>query len=33
MTSSPAGLLALCVAGGLWTVAFLLIRATTKVDV
>ena len=33
MTSSPAGLLALGVAGVLWTVAFVLIRATTKVDV
>jgi tight adherence protein B len=33
MTSSPAGLLALGVAGTLWAVAFVLIRATTKVDV
>jgi len=33
MTSSVAGLLALGVAGTLWAVAFLLIRATTKVDV
>ena len=33
MTSSPAGLLALGVAGVLWAVAFLMIRATTKVDV
>jgi tight adherence protein B len=33
MTSSPAGLLALGVAGSLWAVAFVLIRATTKVDV
>ena len=32
MTSSPAGLLALCVAGVLWGVAFVLIRATTKVE-
>ena len=33
MTSSPAGLLALGIAGTLWAVAFVLIRATTKVDV
>jgi tight adherence protein B len=33
MTSSLPGLLALGVAGTLWTVAFVLIRATTKVDV
>jgi tight adherence protein B len=33
MTSSLAGLLALGVAGTLWAVAFVLIRATTKVDV
>ena len=33
MTSSPAGLLALGVAGVLWAVAFVMIRATTKVDV
>jgi tight adherence protein B len=33
MTSSLAGLLALGIAGSLWTVAFVLIRATTKVDV
>ena len=33
MTSSLPGLLALGVAGTLWAVAFVLIRATTKVDV
>jgi len=33
MTSSLAGLLALGVAGTLWAVAFVLIRATTRVDV
>ena len=33
MTSSLPGLLALGVAGALWAVAFVLIRATTKVDV
>jgi tight adherence protein B len=33
MTSSLPGLLALAVAGALWTVAFVLIRATTRVDV
>ena len=33
MTSSLAGLLALGAAGTLWAVAFVLIRATTKVDV
>jgi tight adherence protein B len=33
MTSSLPGLLALGVAGTLWAIAFVLIRATTKVDV
>jgi tight adherence protein B len=33
MTSSLPGLLALGIAGSLWAVAFVLIRATTKVDV
>jgi tight adherence protein B len=33
MTSSLPGLLALGLAGSLWAVAFVLIRATTKVDV
>src|SRR3954447_13546479 len=33
MTSSAAGLLALAIAGTLWAVAFVLIRATTRVDV
>ena len=33
MTSSLAGLLALGAAGTLWAIAFVLIRATTKVDV
>jgi hypothetical protein len=33
MTSSLAGLLALGAAATLWAVAFVLIRATTKVDV
>ena len=33
MTSSLPGLAALSVAGALWAVAFVLIRATTKVDV
>jgi tight adherence protein B len=33
MTSSAAGLLALGIAGALWAVAFVLIRATTRVDV
>jgi len=33
MTSSLPGLLALGVAGSLWALAFVLIRATTKVDV
>jgi tight adherence protein B len=33
MTSSLAGVLALCVAGTLWAVAFVLIRATTKLDI
>jgi tight adherence protein B len=33
MTSSLAGLVALGIAGSLWAVAFVLIRATTRVDV
>src|SRR4051812_24242678 len=33
MTSSAAGLLALAIAAVLWAVAFVLIRATTRVDV
>ena len=33
MTSSPIGIAGLVVAGILWTVAFVLIRRTTRVDV
>jgi tight adherence protein B len=33
MTSSLAGILALCVAGTLWAIAFVLIRATTRLDI
>ena len=33
MTSSLPGLLALGVAGTLWAIAFVLIRASTRVDV
>ena len=33
MTSSPIGLAGLVVAGILWTIAFVLIRRTTRVDI
>ncbi len=33
MTSSPIGIAGVIVAGGLWSLAFVLIRKTTKIDV